>query len=71
MWGAGALKTLDFRYPQRKKSHAARLGDLADHVMSPHLEITWLGNEFLTAAMESHAVWLVAPSWKNVSSFTG
>jgi len=25
--------------------------------MSPYLEITWLGNKFLTAAMESRAVW--------------
>jgi hypothetical protein len=34
-------------------------------VMSPYLEITWLGNKFLTAAMESRAVWHVAPSfWK-------
>jgi hypothetical protein len=62
----------DFRYPQRKKSDAERSGDLAGHVMSPYLEITWLGNKFLTAAMESRAVWLVAPScWKNVSSVTG
>ena len=58
--------------PQRKKSHAERLGDLAGHVMSPYLEITWLGNKFLTAAVESRAVWLVAPScWKNFSSVTG
>jgi hypothetical protein len=41
------------------------LGDLAGHVMSPYLEITWLGNKFFTAAMEFRAVWLVAPScWK-------
>ena len=33
--------------------------------MSPYLEVTWLGNKFLTAAMESRAVSLVAPScWK-------
>ena len=63
VWGAGVLKTWDFRYPQRKKSHAERSGDPADHVMSPCLEITWLGNRFLTAATKSRAVWLVAPSW--------
>ena len=72
VWGAGALKTWNFRCPQRKKSHAERLGDLAGHVMSPYLETTWLGNKFLTAAMESCAVWLVTPScWKNISSVTG
>ena len=65
VWGAGALKTWDFRYRQRKKSHAGRSGDPAGHVMSPSLEITWLGNKFLPAAMESCAVWLIAPScWK-------
>jgi hypothetical protein len=62
MWGTGALKTWDFSYPQRKKSHAERLGDLAGHVMPPYLEITWLGNKFLTVATESRAVWHVAPS---------
>jgi hypothetical protein len=48
----------DFRFqiPQRKKSHAEKSGDPAGHVMSPYLEITWLGNKFLTAAMESRAV---------------
>jgi hypothetical protein len=64
----------DFRFqiPQRKKSHAERSSDLAGHVMSPDLEITWLGNKFLTAAMESRAVCLVALSGlKNVFSFTG
>jgi len=65
VWGAGALKTWDLRYPQRKESHAERSGDLAGHVMSPYLEITWLGNKFPTAAVESRAVCLVAPScWK-------
>jgi hypothetical protein len=45
VWGAGALKTGDFRYPQIKKSYAERLGDLADHVKSPYLEIMrWAGN---------------------------
>jgi hypothetical protein len=56
----------DFRYPQRKKSHAERSGDLAGHVMSPYLDITWLENKFFTAAMESCAVWLVAQTCKNV-----
>jgi len=72
VWGAGVLKTWDFRYPQRKKPHAEKPGDLAGHMTSPYLEITWLGNKFPTAAMESRAVWLVAPScWKNVSLVTG
>ena len=72
VWGAEALKTWDFRYPQRKKSHAERSGDLAGHVMSPYLEITWLGNKFLPAAMESCAVWLVVPScWTKVTLVTG
>ena len=62
----------EISYPQRKKSQAERSGDLASRVISPYLEITWLGNKFLTAAMESRAVWLVAPScWKNFYSFTG
>ena len=56
VWGAGALKISDFRYPQRKKSHAERSGDLAGLVISPYLEITWLGNRFLTAAMKSRVV---------------
>ena len=72
VWGAAALKTWDFRYSQRRNSHDEKSGDLAGHVMSPYLEITWLGNKFLTAAVESHAVLVVAPScWKNVSSVTG
>jgi len=66
VWGAGAFEDLRFQIPlEREKSHAERSGDLAGHVMSQYLEITWLGNKFLTAAMESRAVWVVAPScWK-------
>jgi len=33
VWGAGILKTWDFRYPQRKKLHAEISGDLAGHVI--------------------------------------
>jgi hypothetical protein len=42
-------------------------------VMPPYLEITSLGNKFLTTAMESRGVWFIAPSYwkKNVSSVTG
>jgi hypothetical protein len=41
-------------------------------MMSPYLEITWLGNRLFTTAMEAHVVWHIAPScWKNVSSLTG
>lgn len=72
MWGAGALKTWDFKYPQRKKSHVEISGDLAGHMTSPYLEITWLGNKLFTTAMEGRAVWYVAPScWKNISSLAG
>jgi hypothetical protein len=53
MWGAGALKTWDFRYPQRKKSHAERSpgwpcdvpisGDNMVRIQIPHSchEISW------------------------------
>jgi hypothetical protein len=70
--GCWSFEELSFQKPQRKKPHAERSGDLAGYVMSPYLEVTWLGNKFLTAAMESRAVRLVDPScWKNVSSVTG
>jgi hypothetical protein len=44
VWDAGAMMTWDFRYPQRKKSHAEWSVDLAGHVMSPYLNtgIIWL-----------------------------
>jgi hypothetical protein len=72
VWGAGALKTRDFRYTQRKKSHVDKSGDLTGDMMSPHLEITWLINRLFTTAMEARAVWHVAPfCWENVSSLTG
>jgi hypothetical protein len=60
---------------QWKKSHAERSGDLAGHMISPYLEITWLGNRLFTTfttAMEARAVWHIDPScWKNVSTLTG
>jgi len=54
-----------------EKSQAERSGDLAGHVMSPYLEIKWLGTKYITAAVESRAVWIVAPAcWKKGSSVT-
>jgi hypothetical protein len=66
-----SFENLGFQIAPEKKSHAERSGDLAGHMMSPYLEITWLGNRLFTTAMEACAVWHVAPScWKNVSSLT-
>jgi hypothetical protein len=65
MWRAGTLKTWDFKHPQRKKSHVETSDDLAGHMMSPYLEITWLGNRVFTTATDACAVWHVALSYWN------
>jgi hypothetical protein len=70
--GCLIFENLGFQIPPDKKSHVDKSGILAGHMMSPHLEITWVGNRLFPTALEAREVWHVAPScWKMFSSLTG
>jgi hypothetical protein len=69
--GRWSFENVGFQIPPEEKSHVDKSGVLVGHMLSPYLEITWLGKKLFTTAMEARAVWQVDPSyWKNVSSLT-
>ena len=49
--------TLPFRYPQRKKSHGDKSGDLGGHGTSPKREMRRPGNMFRRTFIGACAVW--------------
>ena len=59
----GVTNTLSFRYPQRKKSHGVRSGDLGGHSTGWLIAITRSLKSSLRRSRTAMRQWAGAPSW--------